>query len=513
MRNSIGFIIIITASLVLVACKVGPDFHSPPPPKTSSYTKFPMPRKTVSVPGAGNAGKVQYLNFGQDIPEKWWTLFHSPAINALIRTGLVNSPTLASALATLHEAEQILKATIGNLLFPSLDLQALAERTRTPNFGFGQGSLSGTNENSSIAGSTQFPGVTPTVFSIYNTAINASYTLDLFGGLRRQVEATRAQVDFARYELIAAYLSLTSNIVTTAVTVATLQAEVHATHELIRESADQLKIVREQLFLGGASEEDVLTQTTQLAQTEALLPPLRVQLAQARHALAVLVGELPSQSHLPKLNLAALNLPRQIPISLPSKLVRQRPDVQQAEALLHEASANIGVATANLLPQITLSGSYGYLSTTLNTLFTPAHTVWSLVAELMQPIFHGGALIAQRRADIAAFKAAYAQYRQTVLQAFQNVADALRALQIDAVEFKAQRKAEISARATYVVTQKRFKLGGQNYLNVLVAEEAYQTAKINRIKAQGQRYNDTAELFQALGGGWWHLKGDYAAQH
>lgn len=508
MQNTVSLIFIIIASLALVACKVGPNFHSPPPPKTTSYTKLPLPKKTASVPGAGNTGKAQYLNLGQDIPAQWWKLFHSPAINTLIKTGLANSPTLASALAKLHQAQQTLKATIGDLLFPSLDLQALAERTRTSDLGFTSSATSGASGNASNSSAG-----TANVFSLYYTAANVSYTLDLFGGLRRQVEAMRAQVDFAHYQLIAAYLSLTSNIVTTAVTVATLQAEVRTTRELIQESARQLHIVKKQLQLGGASEENVLTQQTQLAQTQALLPPILVQLAQARHGLAVLVGQLPSQSHLPTLRLTALNLPAQLPISVPSKLVRQRPDVQQAEALLHETSANIGVATANMLPQITLSAGYGYLSTALNTLFTPANSIWNLAAELLQPLFHGGALVAKRRAAVDAFKAAFAQYRQTVLKAFQNVADALRALQIDAVEFKAQKNAETSAEKTYIITKKRFQLGGKNYLDVLVAEQQYQTAKINRIKAEGQRYNDTAALFQALGGGWWNLKDKHAFQH
>ncbi|WP_423064089.1 efflux transporter outer membrane subunit [Candidiatus Paracoxiella cheracis] len=510
MRNSIAFIFILTASLTLVGCEVGPDFHSPAPPKTTSYTKLPLPKITASVPEAGNPGKAQYLKLGQDIPAQWWHLFHSPAINALIRTGLANSPTLASALATLHQSQQLLRATIGNLLFPSIDLEALAERTRTSSLGFGVSS--GSSALGNAANTNTVGGNTPSVFSLYYTAATVSYTLDIWGGLRRQVEAMRAQVDLARYQLIAAYLSLTSNIVTTAITVATLQEEIHATRELIKETAQQLQIVKEQLKLGGASAEDVLIQETQLSQTEALLPPLQVQLAQARHALAVLVGQLPSQSHLPVLQLNLVNLPAKIPISVPSKLINHRPDVQQAEALLHEASANIGVATANLLPQINLSAGYGYLSTSLNTLFTPTNNLWSLAADLLQPIFHGTALIAQRRAAIDAFEAACQQYQETVLTAFQNVADALRALEIDAREYKAQQKAEISARSTYIVTKNRFKLGGKNYLDVLIAEQAYQKTRINRIKAEGQRFNDTAALFQALGGGWWNVKEYYGKQ-
>ncbi len=491
MRKFSGFIAVI-AGLVLTGCAVGPDFHSPPPPKTTSYTKTPLPKKTASVAEAGQVGQAQYLQLGRNIPAEWWRLFRSPGLNYLIRTGLANSPTLAGAEATLRQAQQNLRATIGNLLFPSVDLQALAQRTRTSSLAAGVGPTGGSN--------------TANIFTVYNTAVNASYTLDVFGGLRRQVEASRAQVDYERYQLAATYLSLTSNIVTTAIAVANFQAQVQATRELIREEAKLVSVMKQQLTLGGVSYEDVLTQETQLAQTEALIPPLQVQLAQSQNALAVLVGELPSQSRLPPLSLDALHLPTHLPLSVPSQLVQQRPDVQAAAAQLHVASANIGVATANLLPQFPLSASFGYVAGQLNVLFTPSSVVWNLAGKMLQPIFHGGELIAERRAAVDAYQAAFAQYRQTVLQAFQNVADALQALVIDTDEFKAQKKAEISAQKTFIITRQRFRLGGQNFLNVLTAEQQYEKAKINRIKAQAQRYADTAALFQALGGGWWRGK-------
>src|SRR3990167_1193256 len=318
MRSLADLIFIIATSILLVSCKVGPDFHSPPPPDLSSYTRLPMPQQTASVSQAG-PGKAQYFNMGANIPGEWWQLFHCPAVKALIKAGLENSPTLAAALATLQKAQQTLRATVGNLLFPSVDLQALAERTRSSSFGGGSGASSAAGASAGSAGGGESSS---SIFNIYYTAANVSYTLDLFGGLRRQVEAIRAQVDFARYQYLAAYLSLTSNIVTTAITVATVESEIHSTRELIQEFAEQLKIVTEHLQLGSASQEDVLLQQTQVSQTQALLPPLLVQLSQARHALAVLIGEFPSNSHLPALHLSSINLPGNIPLSVPSKLVK-----------------------------------------------------------------------------------------------------------------------------------------------------------------------------------------------
>ncbi len=497
MRKFLRPFIVCFMSMMLTACAVGPDFHPPPPPNTSSYVKSPLPKKTTRVSEAGQVGEAQYLEMGRDIPAAWWQLFHSPQLNQLIQAGLANSPNLAAAEATLHETQQRLRATIGNLLYPSVDLAALARRSRSAAMG-----SSASTSSSSGSGGNFVPGV----FSIYYTAVSASYQLDVFGGLRRQVEAARTQVDYERFQWVAAYLSLTSNIVTTAITSAALQAEITTTEELIREESQLVSIMQKQWKLGGISQEDLITQETKLAQTQALLPPFRVQLAQSQDALAVLVGALPSQSHLPQIDLNRLHLPTHLPISLPSRFVRQRPDVQAAAATLHQASANIGVATANLLPQFAISANYGYLSTSIGTLFTPSNVVWSLAGQLLQPIFHGAALVSQRRAAIEAYRAAYSQYRQTVLVAFQNVADSLQALTIDADEFKAEREAELSAEKTYHITRQRFLLGGQDFLNVLTAEQFYQQAKINRIKAQAERYNDTAALFQSLGGGWWNIK-------
>jgi NodT family efflux transporter outer membrane factor (OMF) lipoprotein len=444
-----------------------------------------LPTDTISTQNAGRAGNAQHFAIDKDIPAQWWTLFHSKEINRLVEQGLANSPTLASAKATLTEAQETLNAQMGSLLLPAVDLGLGASRDRSSGLSFDS-----TNPSS--------------IFNLYNTTAKVSYPLDVFGGARRQVEAYRAQVDYERFQLMAAYLTLTSNIVTTAITIASLEAQISATKQLIAEETETLYVIKKQFAVGAVSNANVLSQQTQLASTQALLPPLQKSLAQSRHALAVLIGDLPSESATPILNLNQLTLPAQLPISLPSHLICQRPDIQAADATLHAASAQIGVATANLLPQINLTANYGWLAQSPSTLFLPTNKTWLYGGDLTQPLFHGGSLRAQRRAAIAAYEASYEQYKQTVLQAFQNVADVLRAIEYDARELKAQTNARSAAHATLILTRDQYKLGATNYLALLTAEQQYQTAVINQIQAAAARYSDTAALFQALGGGWWN---------
>lgn len=474
----------IAISLVLASCAVGPDFHSPAAPNASRYTERPIPAKTVSTTGV--AGKAQHLNLGQDISAQWWTLFHSPALNQLISRGLTNSPTVAAAQAALRQAQQNLKAEIGAGLFPSIDTQISAQRER-----FSPSTLGASNGIDDI-------------FNLYNTSVNVSYTLDIFGGIRRQIESSAAQVDYQRFQLEAAYLTLAANIATTAINQASLRAQIAATHELINAQQNQLQITQQQFQLGGVSKADILSQQTLLAQTQATLPPLEKNLAQFRDGLAVLVGSLPGQAQLPNFNLDALRLPEQLPLSLPSQLVRQRPDVRASESLLHVASANVGVATANMLPQFNLTGNFGVSANTTQNLFSYQNGIWTIGGEILQPIFQGGALNAQRKAAIAAYDEAAAQYQQVVLQAFQNVADALHAIEFDAKTLRAQTQAEKAADDSYKLVRQQYKLGAVSYLALLDAQRQYQQARIDRIQAQAARYVDTAALFQALGGGWWN---------
>lgn len=479
--RALQFISLLLVSAGLTSCAVGPDFHSPTAPNVTGYTTKPLSKKTASTTGA--AGTAQQFVANQDIPAQWWTLFRCQTLNYLITTGLNNSPTITAAQETLKQAQETFTAQTGNAFFPAITAGSGLTRQR----------------QSAATTLTK----TPNTFNLYNTSVDVSYTLDVFGGARREVEAAGAKVDYQRFELEAAYLTLAGNIATTAITVASLQAQIQATNELIQAQQTSFNILQKQLNLGGASSQDVLAQQTQLAQTRATLPPLEKSLAQAQHALSVLVGALPNQTQ-PQINLNQLHLPANLPVSLPSALVRQRPDVRASEALMHAASAQVGVDTANLFPKFSLTGSYGSQANTASQLGSPANLAWNFGGQLLQPLFNGGALRATRRASIAAYKAAAAQYHQTVLQAFQNVADSLRAIETDAQALRAQVQAETAAQKSLHIAQQQYRLGGVSYLALLNAQLQYQQTRINRIQAQATRYIDTAALFQALGGGWWN---------
>lgn len=473
------------AAASLTSCMVGPDFTPIPAPKAQRYTALPMPNKTVATPQLPKPGKAQRFVMGKDLQGDWWTLFHSKKINALIAEGIANNYNLVAAKAALRQANDTLYAQAGGLLLPSVNFAGSAEQAR--------------------ANAASFGINTPTsTFNVFNASFQASYLLDIWGASRRQVEAFAAQADYQRYEMLGTYLTLTTNIATTAITIASLRDQIAATQNLISEQKQVLVITQKQFAVGGVSEGNVLTQQTLLAQTEATLPPLRNSLSDQEHALAVLTGKVTVNAKPLLLKLNDVTLPSTLPVSLPSSMVKQRPDIQASEALLHAASANVGVATANLLPQITLNAAAGWQSASVNDFFSTQNEIWNASAGLLQPIFHGGQLIMQRRAAIAALDQARAQYEQTVLQAFQNVADALRAIQFDAYEFRDQTHAEKSALATYLLTKKQYAVGGQNYLSVLQAQEQYEQALLARIKAQATRLTDTAGLYQALGGGWWN---------
>lgn len=483
LKHPLQLTLTLIAPFFLMSCMVGPNFHRPCAPAIGSYTETPLPPKTASTPKTGYAGQAQQFVCGLDIPGNWWYLFRSPEINCLVQTGLQNSPTLVAAKAALCQAQETLNAQIGNSLYPAISTTVGGQREK-------------------FAGATFGDSVPSSIFNLYNTSVAVTYTLDMFGGARRQIEALAAQVNYQQYQLLAAYLTLTSNIVTTSITIAALEQQITVTHELITLQEDQLNVLKKQFQLGAVASSNVLTQLTLVDQTKATLPPLEKSLSTSLHALSVLVGQYPCQP-LPKINLDALILPTQIPVSLSACLVRQRPDVMASEALLHAASAQIGVATANLFPQITLSGNYGWASSVPALLFHPITNIWTFGGQLVQPIFNGGALLAQKRGAVDAYNQAGAQYQQAVLQAFQNVADALRALETDARAFRELSGAELAARNNLTVTQTQYRLGGVSYINLLTAQQQYQQTLIKRIQAQAARYSDTAALFQALGGGWW----------
>jgi len=474
----------LSSCIFLISCAAGPNFETPVIAKTNAYIDSILPSETIE--SKGNGGKIQRFAKGEDIPGEWWNLFHSKALNELIISGIKNSPNLEAAQAALHQSQENMQSFIGMTFFPTVDAQALGSRQRALNQ-----TINPTHTNTNI-------------YNLYNTSINVSYTLDIFGGSRRQMEALCAEVEYQRFLLEAAYLSLTSNIVTTAITEASLRAQIKATNDLIQLSEQELNIIKKQFELGSVSKADILFQETQLADLKATIYPLEKNLAFTRHSLSVLIGELPSENKLHQFNLTDLQLPQRLPLSIPSLLVQQRPDVRAARALLHQASAKVGVATANLLPQFTLTSSYGTEAFQARNLFTGSSAVWSYGAQILQPIFHGGALRAQKRAAIAGYNQAVAQYRQAVLLAFQNVADSLRALEIDAKTLKAQSESEMAAEASLDLIRQQYHLGAIDYLSLLTAESQYQQAKIKRIQAQSSRYADTVALFQALGGGWWN---------
>ena len=468
--------------LALSACAVGPDFAVPPAPAVSGYTPEGQLAATVSVDIAG--GAAQKFDSGRDIPGEWWKVFHSRELDGLIAEALHANPSLQAAQAALWQAKENLYAQQGHLM-PSLDANASDTRQQLSPAEFGQ------------------PG-SPLIFNLFQTTVNVSYTPDVFGGQRRLIETQAALADYQRFQLEATYLTLTSNVVTAAVQEASLRGQIDATREIIKSETDQLTVVRNQFDAGAASRTDVLTQQSAVAATQATLPPLQKQLEQQRHLLLTLIGRFPNDARNDHLTLASLRLPTDLPLSLPSQLIEQRPDVRASQAQLHQASAQIGVAIANRLPQFTLTGDYGSAAVTTAALFTPSALIWSAAASGTQPIFHGFTLLHQQRAAEAAYDQAGAQYRATVLTAFQNVADALRALQFDAATLKAQRAALRDASETLDLARGQYRLGAITYLILLNAQNSYQQARLAVGQAQAARYADTAALFQALGGGLWN---------
>jgi len=343
---------------------------------------------------------------------------------------------------------------------------------------------------------------------LHTAQLSVSYAPDVFGGIRRQVESAEALAEAQRFQLEATYLTLTSNVVAAAVQEAALRAQVAATQEIVKLETEQVDLMRRQLELGAIAESNLIAQRAVLAQAQATLAPLGKQLAQQRNLLTALAGSLPGDEVEQQFSFDDLKLPQEIPVSLPSKLVEQRPDVRAAEAQLHAASAQIGVATANMLPQFSINANIGSVATTLGSLFTGGSGFWAVAGNVAQPIFQGGALLHRKRAAEAAYDQAAAQYRSTVIGAFQNVADALRALQFDAIALKASLDAKLLAEDSLGIARRQLELGDISYLALLSAEQAYQQSVIALVQAQANRYADTAALFQALGGGWWNRAPD-----
>ena len=471
------------ASLLLAGCAVGPNFKKPTAPDVTSYT--PAPVSTTSSTTNVSGGQAQHFIEGQDIAGEWWTLFHSQPLSDLIERSLKANPNIKAAQAALLVARENTQAQRG-FYYPSVSAGFGATRAKSSS------NLSPVTNTSALN------------YSLYTPQVSVSFVPDVFGLNRRTVESLKAQQEQTRFALAATHITLSSNVVAAAIQEASLRGQIDATNELIKINTDMLEILRTQFEKGYVSRLDVAAQEAQLAQVVATLPPLLKQLAQQRDLLAALSGGFPNQDLPEKFELASLQLPQNLPLSLPSQLVEQRPDVRQAEENLHSASALIGVAVANRLPSFSLTADAGSMATIFTNLFTAGTGFWDLGAGVAQPIFEGGTLLHRERAAKAAYTEAAEQYRSTVLTAFQNVADTLNALQQDADSLKTAAAAKDAAAVTLELTKRQFQTGYVNYLGLLSAEQSYEQALINLVQAQANRYSDTAALFQALGGGWWN---------
>lgn len=469
------------STVALTGCaSVGPDFKPPAAPAVASYTKGALPASTAAA--SGPLGGAQNFVQGKQVTVDWWKSFGSAELDRLVDQALRNSPTLAAVEATLRQAQKTYEAQAGSTLYPTVSAKAGVSRNEINPSNMGQG------------------GHGPPPYNLYNVGVAVNYNLDLFGGNRRALEALAAQADYERYQLAAARLTVAANVVTTAFNQAQLGAQLEATKAILQAQENQLDIARKRFELGATARTDVLTLQTQVEQTRASIPPLRNKLEQADHLLAVLIGQAPAEADIPRFRLADFTLPAELPVVVPSEMVRRRPDIQASTALLHAATAKYGVAVADLYPQINLSASLGTQALTTNALFGPGSTIWTLAGQLAQPLFNAGLGAAADAAD-ASLQAAGANYRQTVLQALRNVADALRQLDNDAQALQAQADADGAAQESLKLVEQQYHLGAASYLQLLTAQQQAQQARISLIGAQAARLADSAALYQAMGGG------------
>ena len=473
----------LAAALALTSCAVGPDFLHPAAPEVGRYTKEPLATGTSSTDAP--TGRPQHFLAGRDIPQEWWRLFKSPALTTLIQRALTNNPTLQSAIATLRAANQAVYAQEGKF-FP------LVEADFNPTY------------QQTSAALSPIPSSGASVFGLHTAQLQVAYTLDVWGLNRRTVESLQAQANNQRFQVEAAYLTLVSNIAVAAINEASLRAQIDATNQLISINTKMLGILRRQLETGYTNRNDVALQEAALAQVAATLPPLRKALQQNRDLLSALAGAYPSEEPREIFKLTDLRLPLDLPISLPSQLIEQRPDIRASQELLHSASAQIGVAIANLLPNFTINGNVGYMNTVLAGLLAPQNLLWLAAGNVAQTIFDGGSLLHQLQGAKDSYNAAAWAYRGTVIAAVQNVTDSLRALQNDADALKAARDFERAAKVSFDLARQQMQTGNANVLILLTAQQTYLQAAIQVVQARAARLSDTVALYQALGGGWWN---------
>lgn len=470
---------VLLLSGLLAGCAVGPDFKKPSAPNILSYTATPLPVQTASATTA--LGGVQHFEVGARVTVKWWHGLGPVKLDALIEQAFKTNPTLVSAQATLRQAQELYAAQAGSTFYPQVNANFSAQRQRFNPIVLGQNNAA-------------------REFSLYSAGVDVHYLFDLAGGNLRTLEAMAARTEYRRYELEAAQLVLAGNIVSTAITQARLGGQILAMEALLRAQDEQLHLTRERLRLGQAAPDDVLIQQTQVEQVRAGLPLLHKQRQQSEHLLATLTGRAPGAGGLPTFTLEEFTLPPELPLVVPSELTRRRPDIRGAEALLHEANAEYGVAVAKLYPQLNLSASLATQALISGALFGPGSAIWSLIGQLTQPLFNP-ALPAEKRAALAAFDAAAANYQGIVLESLRNVADVLRALENDAQTLAALASADAAAQGSLQSVQRQYALGAASYVQQLIAEQAAQQIRINLIAAQAQRLVDSAALYQAMGGG------------
>ncbi len=502
------FAVVITGGL-LSGCAVGPDFKRPQAPDVAGYA----PHQTIEQGTTPAQPGAPRFNATQDIPFDWWSLFQSPQLDAMIHQAFSASPTLEAAQAALRQAQQNTLAQQG-FFYPTFGLEYLPTRNKLAgNMG---GNSPGVQSNGTViqtysnpSGPAPYNG--PVYYNFHTAQVTLNYAPDVFGGNQRQVESLKALEEAQKFQLEATYITLASNVVAAALQEASVRAQIGAMEHLVEDNRALLEITRNQFRFGQVSGIEVAGQELALSQAEQALIPLKQQLEQTLDLLHVLLGQLPSQDLPPPLDLPSLKLPRELPLSLPSKLVEQRPDVRAAEAQLHAANAQVGVALANRFPQFSITGLLGGTASIPSQMFQSGGGFFSLIGDIAVPVFDGGTLSAREKGSREALAQAAAQYRSTVLSAFQNVADTLHAIQSDADAFRTTAQADQAARRALEITRKQFEVGQVSYPALLAADQTFQLSEITRIQVETNRLGDTAALYQALGGGWWHRQeGDTA---
>ncbi|HKE94281.1 MAG TPA: efflux transporter outer membrane subunit [Povalibacter sp.] len=465
---------LVAANVMLSACAVGPQFQRPQAPAVDNYTATQS-----SAPVVGESVQAQQFDLGASLPSDWWVLFKSPELNGLIEQAQASNQTLAAAQATVEQARALTEARTG-ARYPQVDLTAGTGRQK-----YGKQFLG--------------PISPPPPFTYFAFGPNVSYTLDYTGGVGRAIEQQQALTEYQQWQLQAARLAVTGNVVQRALEVAASRDQMRALDDVLADDRRTLDMIRAAHEAGSVSRVDVLSAQNQLASDETLLPPLRQQLSIAQHELAVLIGQTPATASLADLSLSSFTLPQQLPVNLPSELAHRRPDILAAEAQLHAATAAVGVATANLYPRITLSASLSQQALEASELFDSSNTAWSLISGVTAPLFDGGKLRAERRAAVAALAAESAKYQQVVLESFAQVANALDAINHSAEQLAAQSQALTIAQQSLDLTRESYNEGNVGVLQVLESERLYQQARLGYVRAQAQRLQDTARLFVALG--------------